>query len=173
MNKRYTFKPTKIINIAIYTLLIALVASTITNIVLLTLEATSPDVDSTLSITSYIIGLVFSVIAFIPTLMLKVGLFYSLTDSGFRLNFVLPKIKIKYDDILFFRESESENLTLMYYKMYEKDGGEMMTYLSLCIDPKHNKDFFNTVKSYNNNVVYESFDKLKFEMENTDDEYKR
>ena len=163
MNKRYAFKINKKLNIALYILLSVLVAGIIANVVLMSLKLSA---EESLNVIPNIISLVFTVLAFSLTLTLKVALFYTLSDKGFKLTYLFAVSKVKYDDILLIRESESENLTLMYHKSYTKTGTEQVTYIALCIDPKLLNDFFQTVKSYNSNVVFESYDKIKEEMEN-------
>ncbi len=163
MNKRYTFKVNKKLNIALYILLAVLLAGIIGNIVMISIRLTSLE---PVTIITNAVSLAFTVIGFALTLSLKIALYYKLTDKGFSLIFLARVIKVKYDDILFIRHSTAERITLMYYKNYTKNGEEEITYLSLCIDPKLLDDFFATVKGYNSNVVYEEFDNLKTEMEN-------
>lgn len=170
MNKKYAFTLNKKLNIALYALLSILATCIIgitVSVTLLLLNVESPNIFAS------IIGLVLSIIAFGFTLSLKIVLFYSLSKRGFMLTYFFPLLRIKYDDILFIRESISDNLVLMYHKIYTKDGEEQISYIALCIQPKLVQDFFETVKSYNHKVIFESFDELLEEMENNTDDNQR
>lgn len=109
--------------------------------------------------TAYIVSAVAIILILAMILMVKLGTYYIITDSQLIISYSLFKIKINLSDILTIRHSKKQALTLMYYKVYTKEGEEQVNYCAICTPPHLLQSFCEELRSANSQIIYEEFDK--------------
>lgn len=157
MKKKYRFITSKLSYIITSCVLIILTIGIIVNILsLVGLQGLQSG-----NLVTDIIGIILMIFTICIISSLTFASHYTVSDKylGYVIGFIWRNIK--YDDILFFRNSESKHLLLMYYKIYDKKGKEDIKYLAIRIKDSLKKDFIKSIKTYNNNIIVEEFDDMK------------
>lgn len=90
---------------------------------------------------------------------------YTVSDKFFTFHMGIVWRNIDYDDLLLLREDVHSGQILLYYKCYAKDGEEKINYLDIKINHRLNPQFIDSLRSHNNKLVYEPFDKYNTTIE--------